>query len=133
MPNDVYDKLLTMRKGKAEICLNQLKNWGVDVQGNRFNFASFSKKGHYWMEPSKQVLLEDWTFVLFDESLKKLYQFNIPQNTFTYEVGKSNSLKIRADKPDLIKLEIKKTPYIDKQSNQDFSNFLVAEITFIVR
>ena len=84
------------------------------------------------MEPSKEVLNEDWTFVLFDADAKELLVFMIPKQAFTYEIGKTNSLKIRSDKPELIKLEIKKKPYVDKATNQDFTPYLTDRINFEV-
>ena len=46
--------------------------------------------------------------------------------------GNSNALKLRADKPQVIKLEIKKDPFIDKQSSHDFSKYLVKRIHYKV-
>lgn len=128
----VLDKLLIMRKGKADVCKQQLLEWGISVKTNRFNFASYSPRGHYWMEPSKDVLNEDWTFVLFDADAKEVLVFMIPKQAFTYETGKTNSLKIRNDKQELIKLEIKKSPYVDKATNQDFTPYLTDKIIFDV-
>ena len=58
--------------------------------------------------------------------------FFVPAKTFTFEKGKKNSLKLRVNKPEVIELEIKQSPYIDKQSDKDFSEFHVQKICFDV-
>lgn len=131
LPVEIYNKLMTMRKGKGDVCKQLLIDWGISVEVNNLNFASFSNKNkQYWMEPSRDVLTEDWMFVLFDDNKKEMDLFFIPAKTFTYKDGQNNSLRLRKDKPGLLKLEIKQSPYIDKQSDKDFSSFHVQKICF---
>lgn len=128
---DVLNVLLNKGRGKAEICRQQLVEWGINVT-NKFNFASYAPRGHYWMEPAREVLEEDWTFALFDGKENEILVFYIPKNTFSYSESKDNALKLRPDKPQVIKLEIKKDPYVDKQSNRDFSKYLIKRIQYTV-
>ena len=132
LPHDVFDILINKGRGKAEVCRRQLNEWGICVNTDKFNFASYAPRGHYWMEPAKDVVDEDWTFALFDPNVNELSVFFVPKDTFTCVPGNSNALKLRADKPQVIKLEIKKDPFIDKQSSHDFSKYLVKRIHYKV-
>lgn len=132
LSHDVLDVLINKGRGKADVCRRQLNEWGICITTDKFNFASYASRGHYWMEPAKDVVEKDWTFALFDPSVNELLVFFVPKDTFTCVQGKSNALKLRADKPQVIKLEIKKDPFIDKQSNIDFGKYLVKRIKYAV-
>lgn len=132
MPKNTYNLLLAKRRDKANICRSQLLNWNISLDSDKFNFASYSNKGHFWMEPPVEVVKQDWTFSLFDPDEKEIVVFFIPKNTFIAGGKKENSLVIRKDKPGVIKLEIKKLPYKDKQSGVNFDSYMVARIKFTV-
>ena len=132
MPKNTYNLLLAKRRDKANICRSQLLNWNISLDSDKFNFASYSNKGHFWMEPPVEVVKQDWIFSLFDPDEKEIVVFFIPKNTFIAGGKKENSLVIRKDKPGVIKLEIKKLPYKDKQSGVNFDSYMVARIKFTV-
>ena len=132
MSINTYNLLLAKRRDKANVCRRQLLDWDITVDSEKFNFASYSNKGHFWMEPPVDVVKQDWTFALFDSDEKEIVVFSIPKNTFITGGKRENSLVIRKDKPGVIKLEIKKLPYIDKQSGVNFDSYIVAKIKFTV-
>ena len=132
MSINTYNLLLAKRRDKANVCRRQLLDWDITVDSEKFNFASYSNKGHFWMEPPVDVVKQDWTFALFDSDEKEIVVFSIPKNTFIAGGKRENSLVIRKDKPGVIKLEIKKLPYIDKQSGVNFDSYIVAKIKFTV-
>ncbi|MCR5206774.1 MAG: hypothetical protein K6E47_17225 [Lachnospiraceae bacterium] len=123
-----YQCLMNARKQRAAICKEFLIDWGIEIDVECFNFASYSNKNkYYWMEPSKNVLNEKWMFVLYDDSVKQMDLFCIPEKTFTYIQRKRNSLIIRKDKPQCLRLEIDKE-YTEKLSEKNLSDFLVKKL-----
>lgn len=131
MPSAIFNKLITKRRDKVDICKELLTNWGISLGDTAFNFASYSlAKGHYWMEPLKEVVEQEWNFVLFNSETRKIVVFSIPQNTFNLENG--NKLIIRKDKPRYVKLEIVDGTFIDKQSKIDFTPYISARIDFSI-
>ncbi len=92
-------------------------------------FASKNKSAYnYWANPNwHDVINSDWTLILNDYRLKKLYLFFIPKFTFT-----KNDFITRADNSNQIDLQIayNDPTFTDNRSKISFRKFLVDDINY---
>lgn len=100
---------------------------GYQVSKN-LNFASENKATrNYWMNPSIDVLEEDWDFILHDKTNRALYLFKIPKNSLYKEV-----FYARPDIPNLIDIHIayNDPTFSDNRSGVSFEKFYQGSIEY---
>ena len=89
-------------------------------------FASKNKgANNYWANPSFDCLKRDWFLILNDWQRKELHLFKIPANSL-------NNLVARADKPNLIDLQIayNDPTFTDNRSGMSFKVYFVETINY---
>lgn len=100
---------------------------GYQVSKN-LNFASENKATrNYWMNPSIDVLKEDWDFILHDKTNRTLHLFKIPKNSLSEEV-----LNVRPDIPNLMDIHIayNDPTFSDNRSGVSFKQFYQGAIEY---
>lgn len=100
---------------------------GYQVSKN-LNFASENKATrNYWMNPSIDVLKEDWDFILHDKTNRTLYLFKVPKNSLSKEV-----LNSRPDIPNLMDIHIayNDPTFSDNRSGVSFKQFYQGVIEY---
>lgn len=95
---------------------------------NNLNFASENKATrNYWMNPSIDVLEEDWDFILHDKTNRTLHLFKVPKNSLYKDV-----LFVRPDIPNLIDIHIayNDPTFSDNRSEISFKPFYQGTIEY---
>lgn len=95
---------------------------------NNLNFASENKATrNYWMNPSIDVLEEDWDFILHDKTNRTLHLFKVPKNSLYKDV-----LFVRPDIPNLIDIHIayNDPTFSDNRSEVSFKQFYQGAINY---
>jgi hypothetical protein len=113
-----------LTKNKAiELCRAN----GFNVIG-RITFASKNKTQHlYWSNPNIEFLEHNWWLLLNDYIHHQLHIFYIPANSI-----RRNQIKVRADIPDKIDLDIKYEDdlFEDNRSGIQFSRWFINTLSY---
>lgn len=89
------------------------------------------KKKIFWVNPRTDLLKEDRTLVLNNQSTKTIYILKIPKDTFMYSLtNDGTSLIIRKDKPYYIDLNIDCNTFLDRRSKIDFSDYITHTLEY---
>lgn len=100
------------------------------IYGN-YTYASRGREGTssseiYWANPKFEFLKEDWTIILNDKRISKLYLINIPKNTFEEKDFVSRSDKYLID----MKIRCDDNQYRDMTSRTPLKEYLIASIDY---
>lgn len=97
------------------------------ANSGEITFSSTNKgNGVFWSNPNVRLLSEDWWLLLNDKEEEKLYVLFVPRNSINH-----HELLVRADKPNLIDLQIKNDgSFVDSRSEYSFKKYLKTSIKY---
>ena len=128
IPNSSPNEIELRAKAEVKAFLLEKK-----VELNKFySYAKLQeKKKLFWINPDKRLLKEDWMIVLNNQVDRVLHILKVPANTFDCSLNhKTNTLRIRPDKPVYIDLNIHCEKFIDVGSKLSFKEYLVSSIKY---
>ena len=124
MNQEIFIRLQANGRGKKEICKELFEEWGI-AHDKSLDYAKYGQGSrYYWMEPSKDVLTDDWTCVLFNIDALKITVLRIPKDSLSVNSGKGFKMRNDASKKGKLKLEFLEDSFIDKPSKVNFSKFI---------
>ena len=102
------------------------KSTGLKLDKSQLNSSTINKTGIYSVEPNVNRKDNEWSLVLINTKIKKLYVFCIPANDIIY-----NKLYFR-DKKNVYRLlfNVADENFIELQKSIRFDKFLVGECTY---
>ena len=85
------------------------------------------EKEEFWANSTKELLNQEWWLILNNTATLELIVLKVPEGSLTI---KNDGLQVRADKPELLDLNINTSTLRDRKSNVDFSPFVVKRIAY---
>ena len=126
---DVKTKLTVGKRAKAE-AISYLKEKGITV-GKKVTYAVKQQDtGMFWANPKKGLLDHEWWLILNNNEKKELVVLKVPDHSISLDPHGVTGVLLRADKPDLIDLNIDTKTFKDKKSNIDFSPYVIEKIKY---
>ena len=104
------------------------KNSGLNILSRNCTFASKNSMSYlYWANPKTDLLEDDWWLILNDNINYKIHIFKISANSLDVDM-----IKVRADKPYLIDLQIlfDDDRFTDTRSNIQFAKWYIKTLTY---
>lgn len=104
------------------------KNSGLNILSKNCTFATKNSMSYlYWANPKTDLLEDDWWLILNDNINYKIHIFKIPANSLDVDM-----IKVRADKPYLIDLQIlfDDDLFTDTRSNIQFAKWYIKTLTY---
>ena len=130
---DDTDSEIVNDRSKAEI-KTYLELNGIILPDNsdKWTLARFQEdKDLFWMNPNKDLLLEEWYIVLNDQIKKELTVIVIPEKTFSFRSDTNSSgFYVRNDKPYRLEMYITKDNLIEKKSNISLKEYVVTTLKY---
>lgn len=116
-----------LRKSEA---MDFVRNHGIRLSENT-SFATLQKdRPVFWVNPRVSLLNTDWHLVLNDNHNYRLIVLHVPAGSIRQRRGQSEGVICRADKPELVDLQIDLDTLVDQRSRTSFSRFLVTKIPY---
>lgn len=126
---DTKTKLTLGKRAKNE-ALAYLADKGISV-GKKVTYAvKQSSKNEFWANPKTDLLNHDWWLILNNNETMELIVIKMPKNALKLKAQDQNGLMVRADKTDLIDLNIDAVSLRDRKSNVDFASYVVKRIKY---
>lgn len=104
------------------------KNSGLNILSRNCTFATKNSMSYlYWANPKTDLLEDDWWLILNDNINYKIHIFKISANSLDVDM-----IKVRADKPYLIDLQIlfDDDRFTDTRSNIQFAKWYIKTLTY---
>ena len=127
---DTKTKLALGKRAKAD-AVGYLQEKGIIV-GDKLTYAVKQQgKDEFWANPRKELLDEEWWIILNNNEIMELIVMKIPAKTMMLNSESVKSgLFVRADKINLIDLNINTVTYKDRKSGIDFTPYIVKRIKY---
>lgn len=123
---DTKTKLAIGTRAKKE-AISFLKEKGVLI-GQKVTYAmKQAERDEFWANPQGELLNQDWWLILNDTATLELSVLKVPEGSLSI---KKDGLQVRADKPELLDLNINANTLKDRKSGVDFSTFVVKRIKY---
>ena len=122
-----YNETAIKSIGKFD-AIRLFKNNGLNILSRNCTFASKNSMSYlYWANPKTDLLEDEWWLILNDNINYKLHIFKIPANSLDI-----NMIKVRADKPYLIDLQIlfDDDDFTDTRSNIQFAKWYIKTLSY---
>lgn len=122
-PNEISSKSISKFDS-----IRRFKNSGLNISSKNCTFASKNSMSYlYWANPKTDLLENDWWLILNDNINYKLHIFKIPANSLDVDM-----IKVRADKPYLIDLQIlfDDDHFTDSRSNIQFAKWYIKTLSY---
>ncbi len=81
----------------------------------------------FWANPQKELLNQEWWLILNNTATLELIVLKVPKGSL---IIKKDGFHVRADKPELLDLNINTDTLKDRKSGVDFSAFVVKRIKY---
>lgn len=126
---DTKTKLALGKRAKND-ALVFLADKGISV-GKKVTYAvKQSSKNEFWANPKINLLNHEWWLILNNNETMELIVMKIPKNTLEIKTADNNGLLVRADKTDLIDLNINTVSLKDRKSTIDFTPYVIKRIKY---
>lgn len=126
---DIKTKLSIGKRAKSE-AITYLQDKGITVGKNLTYAVKQQGKEEFWANPKKELLEQEWWLILNNNEEMELIVLKVPKHSVSLDTKGGTGLLLRADKPDLIDLNLNTKTFKDRKSNLDFTQYIVETIKY---
>ena len=126
---DVKTKLALGKRAKSD-AVAFLQEKGITL-GKKITYAVKQQgKDEFWANPQKELLGQEWWLILNNNEAMELIVLKVPADALHMKADDAKGLLTRADKTDLIDLNINTATFVDRKSGVDFSPFIQKRVKY---